>query len=48
MNTAEIAQRLVALCREGKIEAAQRELYADDVVSIEPHETPALDRKSVV
>lgn len=40
MTTAEIAHRLVALCREQKWEAAQRELYADDAVSIEPEETP--------
>ncbi len=40
MTTPEIARRLVALCREQKWEAAQRELYADDAVSIEPQETP--------
>lgn len=46
MNTAEIAQRLVALCQEGKIEAAQRELYAEEVVSVEPHETPAFAKET--
>lgn len=35
MNTQQIAERLVALCREGKYEQAQNELYADDAVSIE-------------
>ena len=35
MNTKQIADRLVTLCREGKYEEAQRELYADDAVSIE-------------
>lgn len=40
MTTAEIAQRLVSLCREQKWETAQRALYATDVVSIEPYETP--------
>lgn len=35
MNTQAIAERLVALCREGKYEQAQQELYADDAVSIE-------------
>lgn len=35
MNTQQVAQRLVALCREGKYEQAQEELYADDAVSIE-------------
>lgn len=35
MNIESIAKRLVALCREGKFEEAQKELYADDAVSIE-------------
>ena len=36
MTTQEIANRLVALSREGKFETAQRELYAADARSIEP------------
>lgn len=40
MNTEAIAQRLVALCREGKWETAQQELYAADALSLEPYETP--------
>ena len=40
MNTEAIAKRLVALCREGKYEEAQRELYANDAVSIEPEGLP--------
>lgn len=39
MTTQEIANRLVALCREQKWETAQRELYADNAVSIEPEAT---------
>ena len=35
MNTEDIARRLVQLCREGKYEQAQEELYADNAVSIE-------------
>jgi len=35
MDIQEIADRLVELCREGKYEQAQTELYADDAVSIE-------------
>lgn len=35
MNTQQIAERLVALCREGKYEQAQDELYAQDAVSLE-------------
>jgi len=46
MTTAEIARRLVELCRDGKWEAAQKELYAEDVVSIEPHATPAFEKET--
>ncbi len=35
MTTTEVANRLVELCRQGKIEEAQQELYADNVQSIE-------------
>ena len=40
MTTQEIANRLAELCRKGEFEAAQRELFAEDAVSIESHETP--------
>ena len=40
MNTAQIAARLVELCRRGDDVVAQRELYSDDVTSIEPEGTP--------
>jgi len=46
MNTKEIANRLVSLCRELKWETAQRELYASDVVSIEPSATPAFEKET--
>jgi hypothetical protein len=36
MNIEAIAKRLVELCREGKFEEAQKELYADDAESVEP------------
>ena len=39
MTTKEVADRLVSLCREGKIEDAQNELFANDAVSIEPNES---------
>jgi len=41
MNTQQIADRLVALCRAGEYEKAQRELYAEDAVSIEMPDAPA-------
>ena len=40
MTIESIAQRLVELCREGKFEQAQEELYAPDAVSIEPEGLP--------
>lgn len=46
MTTAEIANRLVSLCREQKWEAAQKELYADTAVSLEPHDTPAFKKET--
>ena len=46
MTTKEIAERLVALCREGKVEIAQRELYADDAINIEPYGTPAFPKET--
>jgi len=41
MTTEQIAKRLVELCRKGAYEQAQKELYADDAVSIEPPNMPA-------
>ena len=46
MKTAEVARRLVALCREQKWETAQRELYAQDAVSVEPHATPGFPQET--
>ena len=44
MTTKQIAERLVALCRETKWEAAQTELFASDAVSIEPEASPAFEK----
>lgn len=46
MTTNEIASRLVELCRKGEFETAQRELFADDVVSIEPYVTPEFEKET--
>jgi len=35
MSTTTIAKRLIELCREGKFPQAQKELYADNITSIE-------------
>lgn len=46
MTTKEIAERLVALCRQGNSETAQKELYAADAVNIEPYGTAAFPRET--
>ena len=46
MTTKEIAERLVAFCRQGKFENAQKELYATDAISIEPYATPAFAKET--
>lgn len=46
MNTKDIAAQLVAYCREAKWETAQRELYADNAVSIEPYPTPHFEQET--
>ena len=45
MSTQEIANRLVELCQKGDFEGAQRELFADDCVSIEPYSTPDFEKE---
>lgn len=39
LSTSDVAQRLVELCREGKILEAGEELHSDDVISEEPNST---------
>ena len=46
MTTKAIAERLVALCREGNFETAQRELYAADAVNIEPYGTATFAKET--
>ena len=40
MTTNQVATRLVDLCRNGKIMEAQKELYGETIVSIEPEKAP--------
>lgn len=40
MNTRQVADRLVELCRLGEFSRAQDELYAQDAVSLEPEGAP--------
>jgi len=46
MNTQQVADRLVELCKKGDFKTAQQELYAEDVISIEPMETPDYARET--
>jgi hypothetical protein len=46
MNTQEFASRFVKLCREGDFEKVQKEMYAKDAISIEPHATPAFEKET--
>lgn len=41
MNTKEIAIKLVDYCRKGQFEEATKELYGNDIVSVEPEGAPA-------
>ncbi|MGX5817137.1 SnoaL-like domain-containing protein [Chitinophaga lutea] len=46
MDTNQIAARLVELCRKGDFGTAQQELFAEDVISIEPRPTPAFQQET--
>ena len=46
MTTNEIAEQLVALCRQGNFETAQKELYATDAINIEPYGTPLFAKET--
>ena len=46
MTTKEIAAKLAKYCERGDFVAAQKELYADDVISIEPEDNPGFDKET--
>ena len=46
MSTQQTATRLAELCRQGQFEAAQKELFSDDAVSIEPQGTPEIPKET--
>lgn len=46
MTTPEIATRLVELCGSGDFETAQKELYGEDAISIEPYATPEFAKET--
>jgi hypothetical protein len=47
MSTNEVAQKLIGYCRQGKFEEAVKDLYANDVVSIEPDGAPDREVKGL-
>lgn len=46
MTTKEIANQLANYCRDGLWEKAQKELYAEDVISIEPYATDDFEKET--
>ena len=46
MTTAEVASRLADLCKQGKFEDAQRELFSSDAVSVEPYPSPDFEKET--
>jgi len=45
MTTAEVAAKLVALCRKGEFNQAMESLYGQNIVSVEAFEMPNLGRE---
>jgi len=45
-TTQEVASQLVSICRKGDFEKAQKELFAKDAISIEPHSTPEFQKET--
>ena len=46
MNTEQIANRLAEYCRKGDFAAAQKELFAEDAVSIEPEASVGFEKET--
>jgi len=46
MTTQEVADKLVAYCREGKFDEAAAALYSPDIVSMEAGAPPGMSRES--
>jgi len=46
MDIKEIAEKLTAYCREGKFEEAQKELFAEDAISIEPEASEVFEKET--
>ena len=46
MTINEIASQLVILCRQGKFEKAQEELFSEEAMSVEPVATPEFEKET--
>jgi len=46
MSTQQSAARLAELCNKGEFEAAQKELFAEDAVSVERHAAPGVPKET--
>ena len=46
MTTQQIAHRLAELCNQGNFEQAQKELFAEDAVSIEPESSQGFEKET--
>jgi hypothetical protein len=46
MNTMDIANKMVALCREGKNDQALDTLFSNDMVSVEAAAMPGMDQEA--
>src|SRR5687768_11923370 len=46
METKEIAKKLAAYCSKADWSAAQKELYAENAISIEPYSTPEFEKET--
>lgn len=46
MTSKGIAERLVALCRRGNFETAQKERYAADAIHVEPYATATFAKET--
>lgn len=46
MTVPQIGLRLAELCNQGDFEKAQKELFAEDAISIEPEASPGFDKET--
>ena len=46
MSTKEVAKRLAELCQKGDFRTAQKELFSENAISIEPEATPAFPKET--